>query len=297
MQKIETIKILFIIFLLVSFLAGGYFYVIQDIYVEGFDSNTKDETNMNKDQKDTGCPDLLIKSGSTLLLINTKLPRSDTNPLPFNSLDEYIHYVEIQKRNGSHCPVLFLQEETNTQGHQVYRARSDPHSYEGALPATRNTVNNPESPYKYIDASRESNIYNRNQYAGFDPTNLYVGRYSDLDKIHDSTNMAPISDNPMDAGWGGVVYTHNAVASGKYKDNEVLPPARHQNQLFEEKSDKIMTHDKMREAYLFYTNLNDKTNISFKIYTECSSTLNLDRDNFMMWHPLPLDTFLEKFSV
>jgi hypothetical protein len=69
------------------------------------------------------------------------------------------------------------------------------------------------------------------------------------------------------------------------------------NILFEEKSDKIMTHDKMREAYLFYTNLNDKTNISFKIYTECSSTLNLDRDNFMMWHPLPLDTFLEKFSV
>ena len=51
------------------------------------------------------------------------------------------------------------------------------------------------------------------------------------------------------------------------------------NILFEEKSDEVMTHNRMREAYLFYTNLNDKNNISLKIYTECSSTLNHDRDN------------------
>jgi hypothetical protein len=68
------------------------------------------------------------------------------------------------------------------------------------------------------------------------------------------------------------------------------------NILFEEKFYEVMTHNRMREAYLFYTNLNDKTNISFKIYTECTSTLNHDRDNFMRWHPLPLDIFLEKFS-
>ena len=53
----------------------------------------------------------------------------------------------------------------------------------------------------------------------------------------------------------------------------------------------------MREAYLFYTNLNDKNKIFFNIYTECSSTLSDIRDNFKMWYPLPLDTFLEKFSV
>ena len=44
------------------------------------------------------------------------------------------------------------------------------------------------------------------------------------------------------------------------------------NTLFEEKYYEIMTHEQMREAYLFYTALNDKNNISFKIYTECSST-------------------------
>ena len=33
------------------------------------------------------------------------------------------------------------------------------------------------------------------------------------------------------------------------------------NILFEEKYDKIMSYNQMREAYLFYTNLNDKNNI------------------------------------
>ena len=69
------------------------------------------------------------------------------------------------------------------------------------------------------------------------------------------------------------------------------------NILFEEKYDEIMTYNQIREAYLFYTNLNDKNNIFFKIYTECISTIRNNKDKFMMWYPLPLDTFLEKFGV
>lgn len=53
----------------------------------------------------------------------------------------------------------------------------------------------------------------------------------------------------------------------------------------------------MREAYLFYTNLNDNNNIYFKIYSECISTINNNIDNCMMWYPLNLDTFLENFGV
>ena len=68
------------------------------------------------------------------------------------------------------------------------------------------------------------------------------------------------------------------------------------NILFEEKYDEVMSYTQMREAYLFYTNLNDKNNIFFKIYTECTSTLSYNKHNFMMWHPLSLDTFLEKFG-
>ena len=229
----DKIKILFIIFLLCTFLAGGYFYVVGNIEPMENREENKETTSENS------CPDLLIRSGSVLLLINTKLPKSDNNPLPFYSLDEYIHYLEIQKKKGIHCPVLYLQEETNAQGHDVYRVKSSLYSYEGAIPGTTNIYNNPKSPFKIMDASRDNGVYNANQYAGFDPTGLYVGRYSDLDKIHDSTEMAPMSDNPMDSNWGGVIYTHNVVKSGKYKDNEVVPPSKYQNAIFEEKSDNI----------------------------------------------------------
>ena len=69
------------------------------------------------------------------------------------------------------------------------------------------------------------------------------------------------------------------------------------NILFEVKYDEVMSYIQMKEAYLFYNNLNDKNKVFLKIYTECSSTLNYNRDNFMMWQPLHLDTFLEKFGI
>ena len=68
------------------------------------------------------------------------------------------------------------------------------------------------------------------------------------------------------------------------------------NILFEEKYNEVMSYHQMREAYLFYTNLDDKNKIFFKMYTECISTLSYNRDNIMMWYPLPLDTFLDLFA-
>ena len=49
------------------------------------------------------------------------------------------------------------------------------------------------------------------------------------------------------------------------------------------------------EAYLFYTEINDKTGISFKYYTECSSTYG--EEIFLMWFPMSLELFLDKFGV
>jgi hypothetical protein len=69
------------------------------------------------------------------------------------------------------------------------------------------------------------------------------------------------------------------------------------NILFEKKYDEEMSDIQMREAYLFYNNLNDKNKIYFKIYTKCSSTLSFNKDNFMMWQKISLDTFLNKFNV
>jgi hypothetical protein len=69
------------------------------------------------------------------------------------------------------------------------------------------------------------------------------------------------------------------------------------NILFEEKYDEIMSYQQMREAYLFYTNLDDKNALFFKFYTECTSTLSCNGGSFMMWHPLSLVSFLEKFKI
>ena len=70
------------------------------------------------------------------------------------------------------------------------------------------------------------------------------------------------------------------------------------NILFEEKYDEIMSHEQMREAYLFYTELNNKENILFKVYTECTTTLDIiDKGPFMTWYPIPLQFFIENFSI
>jgi heat shock protein HspQ len=69
------------------------------------------------------------------------------------------------------------------------------------------------------------------------------------------------------------------------------------NTLFEEKYDEIMTHEQMREAYLFYAILYDKKDVFFKVYVECTSTLDLyNKKSFMDWYPMSLNTFLEKFN-
>ena len=76
-----------------------------------------------------------------------------------------------------------------------------------------------------------------------------------------------------------------------FNDNDVS------NILFEEKYYEVMSYNQIREAYLFYTELNKNNEIHFKIYSECSSTLSYKRHTFMMWYPINLDTFLEKFGV
>lgn len=79
------------------------------------------------------------------------------------------------------------------------------------------------TPFEVQDANRDQPPYNANMYAGFDPTSQYVGVFTNLDKIHQSTEFSELSENPMDSNWGGVLYTKQAVDSGKYDENLVVP--------------------------------------------------------------------------
>jgi hypothetical protein len=66
------------------------------------------------------------------------------------------------------------------------------------------------------------------------------------------------------------------------------------NILFERKYDVIMTKEMLNDIKLVYEELceNNKDQIFFQIYTECSSTY--DKDKFMNLIPINLNIFLQK---
>lgn len=358
------------------------------------------------DESTIDCPNVLIRRGNLLLLINTRRPpENGTNPIIFNHLDEYIHYVKVQREtHNNYCPVMFLQEESNAQGKNVYRVRPGPFDQHGGAPSpeltideikgvhdffhgapgsemtfsdktttgpfnedsspgtiesdivttghkflspsiktpkvsdnnkltkvehisTEKAMNLPITPtnetnqipvyqnfnystppptLKYnfkesmetvtvpitssvqnittlapltasspslpplttppntpvyqqplqtqyfngslgpyngtttdtvptsdnskrtvtiVDNSQVNGPYNKGLYPGFDPYGENNGRYTNIDQVHDSTKTeGPVSDNPMDPNWGGVLYTRQQVMSGKYNDNQVVKP-------------------------------------------------------------------------
>lgn len=219
----------------------------------GSSKTTPDTTDLAK------CPDTLIQQGNQLLLYSSKQPfQEGVNPIKFNHLDEYIHYIKVQRtEHGQYCPVLYLQQETNAQGQDVYRVRPSPFNPQAGLPVQNqprqismppnllakqgpNAFSNaqvaqqasllqlPQSPLlpqqpvrrlqqthppltPYVDAEKQMQP-NPNGYYGFDPTSQYVGRYTVLDQIHQSTETqhpnTGLSTNPMDPNWAGAVYTN-----------------------------------------------------------------------------------------
>lgn len=86
------------------------------------------------------CPDLLIRQGNSLLLYNSKMPKKDgENPIHFNSLDDYIYYIKVQRyTKNQYCPVLYLQQENDAQGNDVYRVRPGPFNQQAGLPVVTN---------------------------------------------------------------------------------------------------------------------------------------------------------------
>ena len=222
MTQIQTI---FIIFLVFTFCMGivvcsqkepfGTVGTISTSPVEGFENKTEIAPEQKPKE---GCYNVLLKRGTQLLLYNTYQPVNDTNPKTFSNLDEYIEFTEDQRKSGLRCPILYLQQENNTQGEDVYRIRPSPFTLEGGLPPT-----NP-NPAKVMDASRDNPKYNQTGYYSFDAMGLDVGRYTEVDKLHDSTTQVPVSDNPMDSNWGGVIHSQQMVDSGKYDNNTVGKP-------------------------------------------------------------------------
>lgn len=199
-------KALMLIILMV-FILGLVVYATQRIRIE---------TLQNRSKQGAKCPNLLVRRGNNLYLYNTT-DRNDAIPTHFNNLDEYIEYTKNQRAEGVDCPILFLQQENDVQGNDVYRVRPSPFDLQGGMQPLN------ENGQPVMDASRDGE-YNSNLFAGFDPHGQDIGVFNELDAIHLSTGNAKVSDNPMDTNWGGVEHTQNAVESGKYDKRMVTKP-------------------------------------------------------------------------
>jgi len=222
----KSITLFFIIFLLITFLLGMYLYATFSLKTTKLETvESKIETLSNNFSSDSKCPNLLVRKGKVLMLYNKNQPIVDgKNPIPFFNMDEYINYLEIQRSKGINCPVLFLQQESNTQGEDVFRMRPSPFDLQGGLPQMANLSENDKKIVTIKDANRKNYPYNTNNYPGFDPTSQYVGVYTNLDIIHDKTQKNEISDNPMDPNWAGTTYTQQMIDSGKYLERHVTRP-------------------------------------------------------------------------
>jgi hypothetical protein len=67
------------------------------------------------------------------------------------------------------------------------------------------------------------------------------------------------------------------------------------NILFEKTYNELMSDEEKKKAYLFYTELNNKNEIFFQYYTECSNTYG--EGTYFNWYPMSLNLFLEKFGI
>jgi len=236
-------------------------------------SPQEEEEEEEEEEEDLAqCPTLLIKRGNKIMLFNKNAPETPgKNPVFFDNLEQYKQYSKLQKElYNENCPILFLQQETNAQGEDVYRLRKTEGTTTNVDPLLLGSLNDyfkdqtsvmpqfapPTGPQafnrvqpnaqlplanygvtqgqgrgqgqmtEYTDAIRDRPPYNQGFFA-FDPTSQYVGRYTVVDQIHDSTKNSGengLSDNPMDQNWGGAVFTNKQIESGKYKEDEVQPP-------------------------------------------------------------------------
>lgn len=148
---------------------------------------------------------MLIQKDSKFYLYNSNLAKvPGVNPVEFDNLEDYTEFLEWQKSQGVHCPVLFLQQTYDAQGEAVYKARPSVSEQQGGL-----------NPTKLIDASRNDPPYNQGSVAGFDQSSFYVGAKTPLDEMNNSKGQ--VSADPMNPNWGGPEYTQSLVDAGAYK--------------------------------------------------------------------------------
>lgn len=91
----------------------------------------------------------------------------------------------------------------------------------------------------------------------------------------------------------GIYSTNNVFGIKMYRRNvgedecKILLYVIHNN---------VMTLEQMNDVYTFYTNLHDKNNVKFQLYSECWTTLSEDTSTCKMYLPITLESFVNIFG-
>lgn len=193
---------------IIVFLIGLYFYAKNSNpqYFESF-TNTSSSGGYK-------CPNLLIQKGSQIYLYNSKVAQvPGVNPIVFDNLEDYTEFLEWQRSQKIHCPVLYLQESYDAQGKRIYKSRPSITEPQGGLPPSVSSKNNnPENTELIND--------NNSIIASCEALATYSCQKEDTNyTVSSNTNnkTLKISPDPMDPNWGGVKYSQCLVDKGYYK--------------------------------------------------------------------------------
>jgi hypothetical protein len=224
---------LFQLFLLITFLAGIYFYAQYALKREAVESMVN---RTSDDNSGVRCPNVLLQKGARFYLYNSKLAIvPGVNPISFDNLEDYTEFIDWQHSQGIRCPVLYLQQTYDTQGKEMYKVRPGVHEPQGGMPpvapailtdSSLRPMSRPVTPDMVSEDGRpitehiEEPAFNANKYNSYDsaPAELHPGRRK---KARRPVNPSGVSPNPMDVNWGGAEYTQSLVDRGYYKNNEV----------------------------------------------------------------------------
>lgn len=193
-MKFSSKKNIFIVFLLLFVIFGFsiYFNESSSVYTKSVTPSYYNSKLLKETMSDMTlqCPNLLRQEGDMIMLYDLNQPGSNTNPAIFHNLAEYGQFVKEQQVQGIHCPVLKLQ--TQIVGSSISNA----------------SVTKP--------SSEENKIANYDKY----DEHSKMGKFTKEDEVISDE----ISDNPMDPNWGGVQYSAQTLASGKYDGDMVTKP-------------------------------------------------------------------------
>ena len=196
---------------IIVFLIGLYFYA-KNSNLQYFESFTN--TSSSGGYK---CPNLLIQKGSQIYLYNSKVAQvPGANPIVFDNLEDYTEFLDWQRSQKIHCPVLYLQESYDAQGKRIYKSRPSITEPQGGLPPSVSSKNNNHGNTPVSDDDNNSVTSSCKALATYSSKKDHPTYPVSSNTNNTNNKTLKLSPDPMDANWGGVKYTQCLIDKGYY---------------------------------------------------------------------------------